>query len=377
MKSRSLTHFEIKSIQKQINDPYGDIIVITNNFYGLRKMIERTYRENEDTIGSKMTENFISIKKGTDVRGAMSTLIAQAANKDNVSTIYVVDNEERFVGTIALTDLIVARQDTPLEKITDTAYPRICENEPTDECIELIRGYSEEQIPVLDENGKLMGVLTAHEITQVIEDEIGDDYAKLGGLSSEEELHEPIMRSLAKRLPWLLALFFMGFLVSSVIGAFESVVASLTLIVSFQSLILGMAGNVGTQSLAVTIRTLSDEELTGKQRSSLVFKEARVGFCNGLLIGILSFAAIGAYLFFLKGESAGLSFSVSLCIGIAMLISMLLSSISGTSIPMILEKMKIDPAVASGPFITTINDLVAVVTYYGLAWILLINVFDI
>lgn len=340
-------------------------------------MIERAYRDNEDTIADKMTDNFISIKTGTDVRGAMSALIAQAAKKDNVSTIYVVANDGRFVGTIALTDLIVARQDTPLCTIMDTGCPCVYGTEQTDECIEKIRGCFEDQIPVLDENDRLIGVLTAQEIGRLIEEEIGDDYAKLGGLSSEEELHEPLLRSLAKRLPWLLALFFMGFLVSSVIGAFENVAASLTLIVSFQSLILGMAGNVGTQSLAVTIRTLSDEELSGKQRFSLVFKEARVGFCNGLLIGLLSFASIGAYLFFIKGEVAQLSFSVSLCIGIAMLISMLLSSITGTSIPMILDKMKIDPAVASGPFITTINDLVAVVTYYGLAWAFLINVFTV
>lgn len=340
-------------------------------------MIDNVYREKDDTIGSNITDNYITIKKGTTVRGAMSALISQAAKKDNVSTIYVVDDEERFVGTIALTDLIVARQDTLLETITDIGYPQIFENEPIDECIERIKSYSEDQLPVLDSNGKLVGILTVQDIARLIEDEIGDDYAKLGGLSSEEELQEPLMRSLAKRLPWLLALFFMGFLVSGVIGAFENVVASLTLIVSFQSLILGMAGNVGTQSLAVTIRTLSDEELNSKKKFSLVLKEARVGFCNGLLIGLLSFVTIGAYLFLLKGEIASLAFSVSLCIGIAMLVSMLLSSISGTAIPMILEKMKIDPAVASGPFITTINDLVAVVTYYGLAWALLINVFGI
>lgn len=331
----------------------------------------------KDEIGSKMTSNYISIASDKDVRGAMSELISQAAEKDNVSTIYVVDEDGAFVGVIELTALVVARQDTPLESIMITDYPYVYVNEPIDECIERIRGYSEDSIPVLDSENRLKGVLTAQELAQMIEDEIGDDYAKLGGLSSEEELHEPVFKSLAKRLPWLLALFFMGFLVSSVIGKFENVVASLTLIVSFQSLILGMAGNVGTQSLAVTIRALSDEALSSKQKLSLVFKEARVGFCNGTLIGILSFAAIGAYLFFLKGERAELAFSVSLCIGIAMLISMFLSSITGTSIPMILEKLKIDPAVASGPFITTINDLVAVVTYYGLAWALLINLFGI
>ncbi len=328
----------------------------------------------KDEIGSKMTTNYISIVNGTDVRGAMHELIAQAAENDNVSTIYVVDSDDTFMGAIDLKDLIIARTDTPLDSVMMTTYPYVYVNDPIDECVERIKGYSEDSIPVLDPDNKLRGVLTAQELAQLIEDEIGDDYAKLAGLSSEEDLHEPLFKSIGKRLPWLLILFGMGLLVSSAVGVFERVVASLTVIVSFQSLILGMAGNVGTQSLAVTIRLLMDEGLDTKQKLSLIFKEARVGFCNGMLIGIISFITVGAYLFLLKGESATLAFSVSACIGIAMLISMLLSSISGTSIPMLLKKMKIDPAVASGPFITTLNDLVAVVTYYGLAWLLLINV---
>ena len=116
-----------------------------------------------------------------------------------------------------------------------------------------------------------------------------------------------------------------------------------------------------------------DENLTGKQKFQLILKEARIGFFNGSILGVISFALIGLYLFLLKGEAASLAFAVSLCTGIALTISMMLSSISGTAIPILLKKCNIDPAVASGPFITTINDLVAVVTYYGLAWLLLIN----
>jgi len=206
-----------------------------------------------------------------------------------------------------------------------------------------------------------------------VEEEIGDDYAKLGGLSAEEELKEPLLRSLSKRLPWLTVLFGLGLLVSYVVGMFESVVAGLALIVSFQSLILGMAGNVGTQSLAVTIRSLMDESLDGKQKAYLIFKEARVGLCNGLILGTLSFLLIGVYLWCLRGENMAFAFSVSGCTGISLAISMLLSGISGTAIPIFLKKLKVDPAVASGPFITTVNDLVAVLTYYGLAWLLLIR----
>ena len=328
----------------------------------------------KDEIGSKMTTNYIAIHSGISVRQAMSELVKQAAENDNVSTLYVVDEDEMLVGAIELTDLIVARSGDALDSIIMTSYPYVYANELTEDCIERLRGYSEDSIPVLDTENKLKGVLTAQELAQLIEDEIGDDYAKLGGLSAEEDLQEPLFRSIGKRLPWLIVLFGLGLLVSSVVGLFEEVVSSLTLIVSFQSLILGMAGNAGTQSLAVTIRLLMDENLTRKQKLQLVGKEARVGFCNGFILGALSFVLIGLYLFLLVGEAPALAFSVSFCTGIALLLSMLLSSISGTTIPMLFKKMKIDPAVASGPFITTINDLVAVVTYYGLAWILLISI---
>ena len=157
-------------------------------------------------------------------------------------------------------------------------------------------------------------------------------------------------------------------------GVFEHVIAHLTLIMAFQSLILDMAGNVGTQSLAVTIRVLTDGNLTFKQKAGLVFKESRVGICVGIILGILSFVFIGIYLILVKAQTAHAAFAISGCIGVALLIAMLISSALGTLIPLFFARIKVDPAVASGPLITTVNDLVAVVTYYGLAWILLLNV---
>ena len=161
---------------------------------------------------------------------------------------------------------------------------------------------------------------------------------------------------------------------SSVVGMFDKVVAQLTLIMAFQSLILDMAGNVGTQSLAVTIRVLTDENLTFKQKGHLVTKEMRVGLCNGLLLGVISFFMVGLYIMVFKGREAGFSFAVSGCIGFSLLLAMIISSAVGTLIPLFFKRIKVDPAVASGPLITTVNDLVAVVTYYGISWILLLNV---
>jgi len=328
----------------------------------------------EDEIGSRMSTNYIAIRDGADVRQAMKELIAQAADNDNISTIYVVDQDKVLLGAIDLKDLIIARDSTPMDSIIMTSYPYVYSHELIEDCIERIKDYSEDSIPVLDADNKLRGVLTAQDITQFVDDELGDDYAKLAGLSSEEDINEPLNRSIQKRLPWLVILLGLGLVVSSVVGLFEEVVRNLVLIVSFQSLILDMAGNVGTQSLAVTIRVLMDEELDRNAQLRLIGKEARIGLVNGVVLGILSFVLIGTYLVAFRGEASSLAFAVSLCTGVAILVAMFLSSISGTIIPITFKKMGIDPAVASGPLITTINDLIAVVTYYGLAWILLITV---
>lgn len=327
----------------------------------------------KDKIISKVNTNYISITQDISVRQAMKSLINQAAENDNISTVYVVSNNGNYVGAIDLKDLIIAREGVKLYSIISNSHPYVYSDEPIDDCIERIKEYQEDSIPMLDKSGKLVGVLTSQDITRLIEEEYGEDYAKFAGLSAAEDITEPLTRSVIKRLPWLMVLLVLGLIVSAVVGVFENVVSHLTVIVSFQSLILGMAGNAGTQSLAITIRSLTDEHINDKQKLSLIFKEARIGLINGMVLGILSFLFIGGYLTFLRGETVLLSFSVSLCTGAALIVSVMLSSVSGTVIPLIFKKFNIDPAVASGPLITTLNDLVAVISYYGLAWILLIN----
>ena len=329
---------------------------------------------NEDEIGSKMTSNYVVIDFGISVKEAMSSLIRQANDNDNISTIYVLDKNQIFLGAIDLKDLIIAREGTDLEKIITTSYPYVYATEQIEDCLSRIKDYSEDSIPVLDNENKLIGVLTSQTIMELVDDEMSEDYAKFAGLSSEEDLNEPLRKSIMKRLPWLMVLLVLGMFVSSIVGVFEKVVAQLPLIIAFQSLILDMAGNVGTQSLAVTIRVLVDENIGKKQKFFLVCKETRIGFVNGMILGILSFVMVGVYLALLKSQTVNMAFSISACTGIALLVSMILSSMSGTLIPLMFIKMKIDPAVASGPLITTINDLVAVITYYCLVWVLIIGV---
>ena len=328
----------------------------------------------EDEIGSCMTNNYICISEALTIRGAMSELVQQAGEHDNISTLYVVDAQGRFAGAIDLKDLIIAREGDRLEDIISRSYPYVFEHDRIDDCIERIRDYDEDSLPVLTQDGHIAGILTSSDIVELVDDAMGDDYAKLAGLTSEDDLKEPVTVSMKKRLPWLIALLFLGMAVSSVVGMFESVAAALPIVICFQSLVLDMAGNVGTQSLAVTIRVLMDKEITARKKLGLVCKEMRVGLFSGLILGSLSVLLVGAYIMLGKGYPAQYAFAVSVCIGAALLLAMFISSAVGTLIPMFFKRIGVDPAVGSGPLITTVNDLVAVVTYYGLSWLLLLQV---
>ena len=302
-------------------------------------------------------------------------------------TYYIVKNQiictnnissnEKFAGAIDLKDLIVAREHDDLSDIISSSYPYILEHEKIDVCIEKIADYEEDSLPVLTEEGKIAGILTATDIVELVDDAMGDDYAKLAGLTSEEDLKEPTLVSMKKRLPWLIILLFLGMAVSSVVGMFESVVAVLPIVICFQSLVLDMAGNVGTQSLAVTIRVLMDENLTAKKKLFLLGKEMKIGFLNGASLGLMALLFLGIYIHLFKKYAWFSAFLISGCVGVSLVVAMVISSLIGTIIPMFLHKIHIDPAVASGPLITTVNDLVAVITYYGLAMLFLIDVFHI
>ena len=332
------------------------------------------YSYDDDEIGSKMTTNFICINNKLTIKEAMKELVAQAEENDNVNTIYVVDDNNIYYGAIDLKDLIVARDYQKLEDIISTSYPYVYAHEKMSECIEDLKDYSEDSIPVLNKDKEITGAITSSDIIEAVDEEMSDDYAKLAGLTEENDLTEGLFASMKKRLPWLILLLLLGMGVSSVVGIFENVVSQLAIIVCFQSLILDMAGNVGTQSLAVTIRVLMDEDISAKQKLEFVLKEMRIGFANGLLLGSMAFILLGIYIPLVKGKPVHYAFAISGCVGVSLLLAMLISSLVGTLIPMFFKKIHIDPAVASGPLITTINDLVAVISYYGLSWIFLIEV---
>ncbi len=246
------------------------------------------------------------------------------------------------------------------------------DKESVADCLTRLKDYALDSYPVVDENKILLGVITADNVIEAVDEELGEDYAMLAGLSEEDETESSVISSVKKRIPWLVVLLVLSLAQAFLMTSFEAVVATLPVIVFFQTLVLGMSGNTGTQSLAVTIRMLSDEP-DGKMMLKTIFKELKVGFLNGSVLAFLAGLFVYGFLYFTdQGVSTEL-FTVTEAlkgagiVGIALLCAMTLSSFVGAFVPIIFKKMKIDPAVASGPFITTVNDLTAMIIYYGLA----------
>ena len=205
--------------------------------------IEMISSYGENTVGSRMTTNFISVPDNYSVKQAMKSVIDQAAENDNISTIYATDEQGAFRGAIDLRDLVIARSTQDLKEIITESYPYVYAAEDIADCIEKLKEYSEDSIPVLDNENRILGVITSADIVEAVDEEMGEDYAKLGGLTEEEDLSESTAKSVRKRLPWLIILLFLGLGVSTVVGLFDHVIDRLAYLVFFQSMILDMAGN--------------------------------------------------------------------------------------------------------------------------------------
>ena len=250
-----------------------------------------------------------------------------------------------------------------VEDIIKTNYPVFHDYHLLDEIDNDILDYELESYAVLDKDNHLIGIVNDETLIDLLEEEYKEDYAMLAGISEIEDTNEPIINSVLKRLPWLAFLLVIGLLVSLLTSSFEKVILNLTTVVFFQSLILGMAGNTGTQSLAVTISKLNDDE---KKISKVIFRELLTGFLNGLVIGVMAFGLVIGFLL-LRSSGINVAVKTGLSVSISLIISMSIAAFLGAFVPYVLSKLKVDPAVASGPFITTVNDIVAIVIYYSLA----------
>ena len=288
----------------------------------------------------------------------MYILKNEAPNAETIYYIYVVDDDKKLVGVISLRDLIISHDDVMIGEIMSGRVRAVGVSEDQEAIARQMKDYDFLALPVVDFQHHLLGIITVDDIMDVMEEEASDDYSKLAGIADLDSIDRSPVNAAKKRLPWLIALLFLGMFTASLIGRFEDTLDKVAILAVFIPLIAGMAGNTGTQALAVAVRGIATGDLEKENKMSLVIREAGTGLITGTTCGIV--VSIVVYVW--KGE-----FFLGLLVGISVLVSLFVATLAGTLVPLLMHKLKVDPAVASGPFITTINDIISILIYFGLA----------
>lgn len=327
----------------------------------------------DGTAGSIMNSNFLMAYEYWDVKDAMRLVVKEAPNVENINTIMIVNKDDVLVGTLDLKKLIISKSPCQLNEIMVSHFQAVKVNQKIEEVVKMISDYDTYLMPVIDDGGIIKGIITMDDAFDEAVDAVEDDYAKLAGLTEGEESDESVGLSIKKRIPWLIILLFLDLGVSLVISMFSKVIVAVPLLAFFQAAVLGLAGNCGTQSLAVAVRRISENKLN---KTKLIFrhlaKETILGICTGLVLGIVSFGLVVGMLY-LKKEVEIPPVKIALVLSVSIACAVTMSNLFGALVPVIFYKCKVDPAVASGPFITTINDVIVVILYFGIAMIMLGN----
>jgi magnesium transporter len=312
----------------------------------------------EYTAGSIMTTEFIAISANQTVRSAMYILKKEAPRAETIYYIFVVDEEKRLAGVISLRDLIVADDETMIGEVMNERVVSVSVGEDQEEVARMMRDYNFLALPVVDFQNHLLGIITVDDIIDVMEEEASDDYSKLAGIADLDTVDRNPFTAAKKRLPWLIILLFLGMFTASLIGRFEDTLDKVAILAVFIPLIAGMAGNTGTQALAVAVRGIATGDLEKESKWSIILREAGTGLITGAVCGIL----VAFVVYFWKGE-----FFLGILVGISIFITLIIATLAGSLVPLLMHRLKIDPAVASGPFITTINDIISILIYFGIA----------
>ncbi|MFP3509060.1 magnesium transporter [Peribacillus sp. SIMBA_075] len=320
--------------------------------------IQELLNYEEYTAGSIMTTEFIAIEANETARSAMQILKREAPQAETIYYVFVTDQDKKLLGVLSLRTLIIAEEDALIGDLMDDRVVSVPVSEDQEEVARKIRDYNFLAVPVVDFQNHLLGIITVDDIIDVMDEEASDDYSKLAGVPDLDHVDKSPFSAAKKRLPWLIILLFLGLLTASLIGRFEETLSQKAILAVFIPLIGGMAGNTGTQALAVAVRGIATGELEQASKWKLVMREAGTGLITGLTCG----TAIIFIVYIWQGD-----LMLGLLVGISIFITLIVATLAGSLVPLLMHKMKIDPAVASGPFITTINDIISVLIYFGLA----------
>lgn len=320
--------------------------------------IKQLLHYEEKTAGSIMTTEFVALYKKQTVQEAMRELKTVAPDAETIYYLYVLDDDKRLAGVLSLRDLIIAAEDVIIETVMSEKVVSVSVAKDQEDIAQMMRDYDFLAVPVVDFQNHLLGIITVDDILDVMDEEASDDYSKLAAVSDVQKPDDSPFAAAKKRLPWLIILLFLGMFTASLIGQFEATLEQVAILAIFIPLIAGMAGNTGTQSLAVAVRGLATGDFGGQGKLKLMLREATTGLITGTTCGIV----ITLVIYVWKGE-----LFLGFLVGISIMATLTVATLSGSVIPIVMDRLKIDPAVASGPFITTINDIISILIYFGIA----------
>lgn len=319
-------------------------------------------RYDEDTAGGLMAKELVKVNENWNVLTCVKEMRVQAVNVQRVHSIYVVDDENRLKGRLSLKDLLTTSTKMPISEIYIPKVDFVKVNTPDVEVARIMQKYDLEAIPVVDELGRLVGRITIDDIVDVIKEEAEKDYQLAAGISQDVEADDSIFDLTKARLPWLVLALLGGFITVKVMGLFDGAMANHKELFYFTPLIAAMAGNVGVQSSAIIVQGLANNSLSGSLFNRLI-KEFLLSLLNGTILAII--LIVGSHFLLNESYDLGVTLSVSL---ISVII---IASLLGTFIPILLNKFGIDPALATGPFITTSNDICGILIFFSIAKLIL------
>ncbi len=319
-------------------------------------------RYDEDTAGGIMHKELVKVNENWNVLTCVKEMRIQAENISRVHSIYVVDDEDRLKGRLSLKDLLTTSSRTAISDVYIRKLNSVKVDTEDVEVARIMQKYDLEAIPVIDELGRLVGRITIDDILDVIKEEADQDYQLAAGISQDIEADDSIIEHTKARLPWLVLALLGGFITVKVLGLFEPAMEEHGKLFFFTPLIAAMAGNVGVQSSAIIVQGLANNTLSGSLFNRLI-KEVLLSLLNGVILAVILF--IGSH-FLLNVE-----FIIGFIVTIALVSVIIIASLIGTFIPLLLDKFGVDPALATGPFITTSNDICGILIYFSIAKMIL------
>ncbi|MBP6558652.1 MAG: magnesium transporter [Flavobacterium sp.] len=319
-------------------------------------------RYDEDTAGGLMGKELVKVNENWNVLTCVKEMRIQAEHVTRVHSIYVVDDENRLKGRLSLKDLLTTSTKTPISEVYIKKVDYVRVDTINTDVARIMQKYDLEAIPVVDEMGRLVGRITIDDIVDVIKDEADKDYQLAAGISQDVEADDSILDLTRARLPWLVLALFGGFISVRVLGLFEGAMTNHGNLFFFTPLIAAMAGNVGVQSSAIIVQGLANQSISGSLWNRLI-KEVSLSLLNGIILASILF--VGSH-FLLNVELI-----IGEIVTIALISVIIIASLIGTFVPLLLHRFNIDPALATGPFITTSNDICGILIYFSIAKLIL------